>query len=939
VDRDGDADLLTTFRDQLGFRHVYLHANSKTGLLAQVEITTTDTTGHLSVNDYNGDGWPDFLLLASVPRLFQNQQNSTFIQVTNTLPPGGWSTATWGDLDNDGKQDVILTAGGGTAAFRNLGDGQFAQMPAPLPSVSGAAISLADADRDGDLDFLLSDREHYNASQWLCRNQAVNSNTPPSPPTGLWVERQPAGLVLRWNAATDSETPAAALTYNVRLGTTPGGSEVVSALAAADTGRKRTVGPGNATALLLPLNHLPRGPLYWSAQSVDSAYAGSAFASEQMYQTNPPSLSSIPNLTLPPSQTTGPIPFEVADPQTPRELLQWNVISYNEALLPASNVVVSIVSTGAVLHLTPVRHQSGSAQIVLTVTDQQGEWSGIRVTVTVPEEFTLTQTNFPQLVRGDAAWADYDHDGDLDLLTSGFSGWPFFTGSGRTDLWRNDGGILNTNPVFDFADGGAGAVRFADADCDGDLDFAACGGTNFTRLFWQTSPGSFSAAPANWFAGANRAAMAWGDRDGDGDPELVVSGNIANQLIANSRAWLYVNQNPSGFSSTTLLTTGLRDGSAEWIDVDNDGDNDLFLTGSTTYNPSGSQTLLYLNNSGVLTPVATGLPGVTDSAHVFADFDNDGDPDLVLCGRNFGMALYQNNGLGQFTPAQTNLPAYAFGNLAAADFDNDSDPDLLISGVGPQDYRTELWHNEGGLLLPTGNHFNGKAARGLAWGDFDQDGDLDLVLVGSPDDGYSPPRIPYFTGLFRNDLNLSPPALPAPQQLAAVVAGANVSLAWSMPTTAPTGVSYNVRVGTSPFAGNIMSAPADALTGRLRMPARGNAGWSRSWQLRNLSNGIYYWSVQAVGAAFQNAPFAPVTSFTIPPSTPQPPNITSFSVSTNGNLQLTASGQANRYVFLEMSDDLKTWNLRDTLQFNGTGQINWSGTATTSNAFFRLRQP
>ena len=33
---------------------------------------------------------------------------------------------------------------------------------------------------------------------------------------------------------------------------------------------------------------------------------------------------------------------------------------------------------------------------------------------------------------------------------------------------------------------------------------------------------------------------------------------------------------------------------------------------------------------------------------------------------------------------------------------------------------------------------------------------LTLAIVGSPDDGYSPPRIPYFTGLFRNDLNLPP---------------------------------------------------------------------------------------------------------------------------------------------------------------------------------------
>ena len=940
-DRDGDADLVTTSRDQMGISHIYLHVNSQTGMLGQVEFPGAGSTGHLSANDFDGDGWPDLLLLAEVPRLFRNLRTNAFVEVTNTLPQTGWSTATWGDLDNDGRQDVILTAGGYTAAFRNLGTGQFAEMPAPFPSVYGANVALADADEDGDLDFILNDGAHYNGAQYLCRNQSTVANTPPATPSGLWVAREPAGLVLYWNPASDAETPAAALTYNVRLGTTPGGSQVLSALASPLTGHRHVVGPGNAgTCLWLPLNYLPRGPLYWSVQAIDGAYAGGPFAPEQVYQPSPPTISTLSNLTIAPNLTAGPFPFAVSDGQTPRELLRWNVLSYNEALVPASNVVISIVNTGAVLRVAPARHQSGSAELVLTVTDQDDEWVGLRFTVAVPEEFTLIQTNLPALVRGSAAWGDYDGDGDFDLLTSGFTYLPFVAGSGRTDLWRNDGGVLNTNPALAFADGGAGAVNFIDADCDGDLDFAVCGGTNFTRLFWQTGPGSFTQAPANSFAGANRAAMAWGDRDGDGDPELVVSGNIANQSIAASRTWIYNNQKPAGFASSTLIASGgLRDGSAEWIDVDNDGDNDLFLTGSTTYYPSAAQTLLYLTQNGILTATPTGLPGVSDSAHVFADFDLDGDPDLVLCGRNFGTALFLNDGHGQFTLYQTNLPAYAFGNLAAADFDRDGYPDLLISGVGPQDSRSELWFNDRGVLKPTGNTFNGKAGRGIAWGDLDGDGDLDLAIVGSPDDGYSPPRIPYFTGVFRNDLNLPPLPLPAPQLLASTVAAAEVTLSWTMPAGAPPGLSYNVRVGISPYAGNILSAPADPSTGRLLLPARGNAGWSGKWRLRNLPNGTYYWSVQAVGPDFQASVFAPVSGFTIPATAPTQPRFTGITLVGGGQVRVTATGQANRYVFLESSPDLSSWSLVATLQFGSGSNLAWTGSRNPGSVFFRLRQP
>jgi hypothetical protein len=544
----------------------------------------------------------------------------------------------------------------------------------------------------------------------------------------------------------------------------------------------------------------------------------------------------------------------------------------------------------------------------------------------------------PPLTRGSAAWGDIDSDGNLDLLTSGFTGLPFLANSGRSDLWHNDGGILNPNPIFTFGDGGAGSVCIVDADCDGDPDLAICGGTNFTRLFWQTSPNVFSEAPANWFAGVSRAAMAWGDRDGDGDPDIALGGNTANQLISDSRTWFYNNQKNS-VTGSTLLTTGLRDGTAEWIDVDNDGDNDLFITGSTTWYPSAAQTLLFINDNGLLTPVPTGLPNVSDSAAAFADFNLDGYPDLALSGRDSGTALFTNNGAGQFFPYNTNLPPYAFGSLAWGDFDNDGYPDLLISGIGPQDARTELWFNDHGNLFPTGNSFAGKSARGVAWGDCDGDGHLDLALIGSPDDGSSPPRIPYFSGVFKNNLTTPATLPPTPTGLNASLNSGVVTLAWQMPSNAPKGMSYNVRVGTTPFANNIMSALADPVTGHLRVPLRGNAGWSGLWRLRNLADGTYYWSVQAINPAFQGSAFALESSFSIPAVTVVTPRFTQISRPSVGQLRLDATGHPNRYVFLETSSDLVSWMQAQMVQFNGSGMLTWTGPIVPGKAFFRLRQP
>jgi hypothetical protein len=94
-------------------------------------------------------------------------------------------------------------------------------------------------------------------------------------------------VVFSWNEASDAQTPASGLTYNLRVGTTPGGADLVGPMAAND-GRRRLPQFGNAQHnLSWPVTGLPTGqPLYWSVQAVDSAFAGSAFAPETNFTFN-----------------------------------------------------------------------------------------------------------------------------------------------------------------------------------------------------------------------------------------------------------------------------------------------------------------------------------------------------------------------------------------------------------------------------------------------------------------------------------------------------------------------------------------------------------------------------------------------------------------------------------------------------------------------------
>jgi hypothetical protein len=94
-----------------------------------------------------------------------------------------------------------------------------------------------------------------------------------------------AAVTLSWNAASDAQTPASGLTYNLRVGTTPGGGDVVSPMAAAN-GFRRVPQMGNVRGLSWSSSALPIAkPLYWSVQAVDTAFAGGPFAPEQQFYT------------------------------------------------------------------------------------------------------------------------------------------------------------------------------------------------------------------------------------------------------------------------------------------------------------------------------------------------------------------------------------------------------------------------------------------------------------------------------------------------------------------------------------------------------------------------------------------------------------------------------------------------------------------------------
>ena len=346
------------------------------------------------------------------------------------------------------------------------------------------------------------------------------------------------------------------------------------------------------------------------------------------------------------------------------------------------------------------------------------------------QDLVQSHANIAGFANGKAVWGDIDNDNDLDLLICGTDG-----SAPITKIYRNDGNDVFTDleakiPALSDAD-----AEFGDYNADGFIDILISGWNGkvcFAAIYLNNGSQKFLDANAG-LVGLRNASVDWVDYDNDGDLDIFYCGENDD---LNQLTFFYENTKDNGFLMSDIFISGLQNPTSAWVDYDNDMDLDLLIGGSgfcyiyknedgDFYNkisvgPSsnewskvgfydfdsdgdqdifmlGSDTRLIVNEGNdSFSMIKSNFPDAINGSFCWGDFNLDGLADVAISAKSFSVTktcLFINNGDRTFDKSVISFPDVENGTICMADIDNDFDLDILLSGIESGSYTTSIYYN------------------------------------------------------------------------------------------------------------------------------------------------------------------------------------------------------------------------------------------------------
>ena len=689
-DNDGDQDLLICGQTADKTATVSrFYQNDPIGRLT--ELTSAEEVvglkaGAFLFTDIDADGDQDIIMSGwnkiqgkLITSILKNEPLGTFTPIENQIDFGvayGFIDAI--DYNLDGLKDFVISGADSVTqhagvvhslsgrVYINNGDGSFSSEL----EIPGARITkFMDVDHDSIPDLVTSGTTEFgNDSLTFARvylNSTSGTNQAPSAPNSLTAFAVSTRAIFTWGAGSDDHDDPVSLSYNIRIGTSSGGHQLMSG---AIPFNKPNVGQ----RLIREFNEIPHGTYYWAVQTIDAAGAQSEWSQEDtlFIARLVASTQSFPGVYF----STG----------------GW--ADYNE------DNVLDFGLTGVT-------------------------FSGESITTLFQNDDGLLSPDLSQDIEavfgGHLSWVDYTNDGHLDLSLSGFQ-IINFASYRVTKLYTYQNGIyiadtdneIYTDANFDgipdyWVTGGANGHHWGDYDNDGDLDFVQGGfdndNTRHLDIFYNDNSTLRLDTNQTNLVPLYPAMVQWVDINRDGYLDLISFGSDSSETLG-MRVFL---NNPDFVLSDGFFWNsniyGVTAGGIAFADYNNDGYDDFAITGKN----SSDQLISYIvTNSINQFTISEGhiLEGVYFGRPAWGDYDSDGDLDLLITGQSsivggLGSApithVYSQDEDGIFTKDLT-LPIDSVGISFAqwGDYDVDGDLDLFLSGFkANQDVVAQVYDN------------------------------------------------------------------------------------------------------------------------------------------------------------------------------------------------------------------------------------------------------